>query len=98
MQPLQHTRLDSFSINFTLKDVIESSQRDAADEFKLRSGQIAYDTDGGSFLGRGSSGDVYRGARASRLLVSCSSFLRQTRRSGQQPVQHGKVLTLIKLL
>ena len=74
MQPLQHTRLDSFKINFTLKDVIESSQRDAADEFKLRSGQIAYDTDGGSFLGRGSSGDVYRGARASRPLASCSGF------------------------
>ena len=55
--------------------VVESSQRNAADEFKLRSGQIAYDTDGGSFLGRGSSGDVYRGARASRPLASCCSFV-----------------------
>ena len=60
--PLPHRDVARYGVNYTLLRMVESASGDASEAFRLREDQLVYNTDDASFLGRGGSGAVFRGA------------------------------------
>jgi hypothetical protein len=60
--PLPHENIDTYRPNFALMHVIAAFNRDAAQDYRLRDGQLRYEATEENLLGEGGSGKVYRGA------------------------------------